>query len=206
MMFLILLLIFAATVAALWFQGTWNNCVTLINMTLAMMIATNYYEPISTWIEGFDASFTYLLDFVVIWILFFVTYGFMRLFTDMLSGNRVKFIMPVEMALRSVTAIWAGWLMVCFVAFTLHFAPLNSVSPGGALASPTSPHSLSPYAAWHSFMHYRSVFALARGNFSGTPQPGGADVEAFDAQGDFFNKYQSRRSGYEQELMMRTAN
>src|SRR5687768_4380338 len=132
MMYFLLFLIFAATVAAMWFHGTWNNCVTLINMTLAMIIATNYYEPICYQLEQLDASFTYLLDFVVIWILFGVTFLILRLITDMLSSNRVKFIMPVEMALRSVTAIWGGWLMICFVGFTLHFAPLNSETPGGA--------------------------------------------------------------------------
>jgi hypothetical protein len=198
-----LFLIFAATVAALWFHGTWNNCVTLINMTLSMLIATNYYEPIAAAIEGFDASFTYLLDFVVIWFLFAVSFAVLRLISDLLSPNRVKFFMPLEMAGRSVTALWAGWLMICFVGFTLNFAPLNSESPGGALAAKPDANSISPLGAWRSFMHYRSRYALSRGNFSGTAQPGGDDVEAFDAKNDFFDKYHDRRLRYLQAEMMR---
>lgn len=202
MMFFLLFLIFAITVAALWFHGTWNNCVTLINMTLAMMIATNYYEPLAAVLEGFDASFTYLLDFVVIWILFGVTFAILRLLTDTLSPNRVKFIMPVEMALRSITAIWAGWLMICFVGFTLHFAPLNSESPGGALAS--KPSEMSPFGAWHSFVKNRSTYALSRGHFdSAFPDNSGRDVQAFDSKGDFFDKYHARRISYQQAEMMR---
>jgi hypothetical protein len=204
MMFLILFLIFAITAAALWFHGTWSNCVTLINMTLAMMIATNYYEPICTALEGLDASFTYLLDFVVIWILFAVTFAILRLITDLLSTNRVKFILPVEMGLRSLTALWGGWLMVCFVGFTLHFAPLNSESPGGALASKPTPHGLSPFAAWHSFMYYRSAYALSRGHFDNNfPDPTGNGVQPFDSKGDFFDKYHDRRVKYQQAEMMR---
>ncbi len=204
MMYFLLFLIFAGTVAALWFHGTWNNCVTLINMTLAMMIATNYYEPIAMMLEGLDQSFTYLLDFVVIWILFGVTFGILRLLTDTLSPNRVKFMMPVEMALRSLTAVWGGWMMICFVGFTLHFAPLNNESPGGALASKPAVHGLSPFAAWHSFMHYRSVYALSRGNFDSMfPDAQGRDVQPFDAKNDFFDKYHDRRIRYQREEMMR---
>jgi hypothetical protein len=191
MMYFLLFLIFAATVAALWFHGTWNNCVTLINMTLAMLIATNYYEPIATFIEGFDPTFTYLLDFVVIWLLFGVTFAVLRLFTDFLSTNRVKFVMPLEMAGRSITALWGGWLMLCFIGFTLHFAPLNNESPGGSLAAKPATHSLSPFSAWHSFMNYRSAYALSSGG------------EHFDAQGNFFDKYHDRRVRYQQAPMMR---
>ena len=204
MMYFLLFLIFAATVAAMWFHGTWNNCVTLVNMTLSMMIATNYYEPIATFIEGFDASFTYLLDFVVIWFLFAVSFAIFRLMTDLLSSNRVKFIMPVEVALRSITAIWAGWLMICFVGFTLHFAPLNSESPGGALASKPAEHGLSPFAAWHSFMKYRSAYALSRGHFDTMfPDNSGLNVQQFDSKNDFFDKYHDRRVRYQQAEMMR---
>ncbi|HUE69550.1 MAG TPA: hypothetical protein VMP01_01570 [Pirellulaceae bacterium] len=202
MMYFLLFLIFAATVAALWFHGTWNNCVTLINMTLAMMIATNYYEPICFQLEQFDASFTYLLDFVVIWVLFGITFLILRLITDMLSTNRVKFITPVEMALRSLTALWGGWLLICFIGFTLHFAPLNSESPGGALASP--PSSMSAFGAWHSFMKNRSAYALSRGHFDPMfPDSTGQNVQQFDSKGDFFDKYHDRRVRYQQAEMMR---
>ena len=40
MMFVFLLLIFAGTAAALWFQGLWSAAVTLVNLLLAMMIGS----------------------------------------------------------------------------------------------------------------------------------------------------------------------
>ena len=43
MLNLVLFLIFAICVAALWFQGLWSNVITLINMLFAMMLAFNSY-------------------------------------------------------------------------------------------------------------------------------------------------------------------
>src|SRR3954469_13708340 len=73
MMFLFLLAVLAATAAALWFQGLWNAAVTLVNLILAMAIAPSFYEPICTQLEkisGDVKQLTYLLDFIVLWVLF----------------------------------------------------------------------------------------------------------------------------------------
>src|SRR5215471_2688028 len=99
MMFLFLLLIFAAATAGIWFQGLWGATVTLVNLLLAMMIATCFFEPICTMLEGVGlASFTFLLDFLVLWLLFAIAFGILRAVTDALSRLRVAFDMPVEMA------------------------------------------------------------------------------------------------------------
>src|SRR3954454_16447408 len=140
MMFLFLLLIFAATAAALWFQGLWSAAVTLVNMLLAMMIATSFFEPICNAVEGISigGQYTYLLDFVVLWLLFGIVFAILRAVTDGLSRQRVDFILPVEMVGRSLLAAWCGWLMVCFVAFSLQMAPLNAPSPLGAWSTPSA--------------------------------------------------------------------
>ena len=81
MMFLFLLLILAATAAALWFQGLWNAAVTFVNLVLAMAIATSFYEPICAQIEKISndvKTYTYLLDFVVLWLLFAISFGSLR--------------------------------------------------------------------------------------------------------------------------------
>src|SRR5688572_2809660 len=125
MMFLFLLLVLAGTAAGVWFQGLWSGVITLVNLLLAMIIATSFYEPVVTAIDNIGAakSYTYLLDFVVLWLIFGFAFAVLRAITDSLSKRQVKFDMPVEMAGRSVLAIWCGWLMVCFVAFSLHMAP-----------------------------------------------------------------------------------
>ncbi len=81
MLNLVLILIFLIVAAAMWFQGLWSSVVTLINMFLAMMLAFNYFEPLADLIEKQDRSYTYLVDFLCLWGLFVVSFGFLRLFT-----------------------------------------------------------------------------------------------------------------------------
>ncbi|MCI0360127.1 MAG: hypothetical protein L0211_16740 [Planctomycetaceae bacterium] len=211
MMTLFLLLVFLATAGLIWLHGLWGAAVTLINLMIAMLIAMNLFEPISDALQNnADASFEYLYDFVVLWMTFFFTFGFLRLVTDMLSKTRVKFDMPVEMAGRSILAIWCGWLMVCFTAFSLMMAPLNSETPLGAWASPKDGAMVfSPDRLWLGFVHSRSRGALSRGKIEGGPDAHPDDVslnvETFDPHGEFPIKYHDRRVKYAEEEQMRVA-
>jgi hypothetical protein len=211
MMMLFLLLVFLATAGLIWLHGLWGAAVTLINMVISMLIAMNLFEPISDALEiNADASFAYLYDFVVLWMTFFFTFGILRLITDILSKTRVKFEMPIEMAGRSILAIWCGWLMVCFTAFSLMMAPLNSETPLGAWSSPNDGAMLfSPDRLWLGFVHSRSRGALSRGKIEDGPDAHPDDeslnVETFDPFGEFPIKYHDRRVKYEQEEQMRVA-
>ena len=190
MMFLLLLAILAITAAAIWFQGVWNAAVTLVNLILAMVIATSFYEPICRQLEKISndvKTYTYLLDFIVIWLLVALVFGILRAITDAISKKAVEFDFPVELAGRSVLALFCGWVMVCFVAFSLHMAPLNSLNPLGAWATPTSKTfgPFSPDRMWLGFMHSRSTPSAF-----GPPQ--------FDPNGEFLLKYHDRREKYAQ--------
>src|SRR5436305_13133301 len=123
MMFLFLLAILALTAAAIWFQGVWNAAVTLVNMILAMVIATSFYEPICAQLEKISndvKSYTYLLDFIVLWLLFDISFGILRAITDAISKKAVEFDLPVELAGRSLLGLFCGWAMVGLVSFSLH--------------------------------------------------------------------------------------
>jgi hypothetical protein len=208
MMFLVLLIVFASVAAAIWFQGFWNAAVAFINILLSAMLATNLWEPVAKMIEGFGASsYTYLLDFIVLWFLFAVFYSIFRGIADLLSQTQVKFDLPVEMVGRSLLAVACGWLMTCFVAFSLHMAPLSSANPLGAWSTPGSRSFLvaAPDRLWLRFMFDRSRGAFARGNFSGQQHPSDAalNVEAFDPKGEFALKYHQRRVEFEKQSDLR---
>jgi hypothetical protein len=136
---------------------------------------------------GAAATYTYLLDFVVLWLLFGISFAVLRTVTDALSRSQVGFDKPVEMAGRSVLAAICGWLMVVFVAFSLHMAPLNSPTPLGAFASPNAKMfgPVAPDRLWLGFVHSRSLQALA-----GNP---------FDPRAEFPLKYRDRRLKYSAE-------
>lgn len=201
MMMLVLFLVFALTAGVMWMHGLWGNAVTLINMILAMLLATNFFEPAAALVDSFMPSATYFLDVVCLWVLFLIFFGLLRTITDGLSKVHVKFIMPVEMAGRSLLAIWCGWLMVCFVTFSLQMAPLNSPTPLGAWQSPTDGTFLgfAPDRMWLGFMQQNSRGYLARGKFSKLPthsNDDGLNVETFDPNGEFPYKYAWRRKQY----------
>jgi hypothetical protein len=187
MLFLFLFLVLAATAAGVWFQGLWSAAITIVNMLLAMIIATSFYEPICTAVEkiGAASTYTYLLDFIVLWLLFAISLGILRSISDLLSPNNVKFDMPVEMAGRSVLALFCGWLMVVFVAFSLPMAPLNDEKPLGAFASPNAQSFLgfAPDRMWQGFMYSRS-------------RPGALGGNQFDPNADFALRYHDRRVKY----------
>ena len=190
MLFLFLLLVLGATAAGVWFQGLWSGAITVVNILLAMIVATSFYEPICTAIEkiGAAATYTYLLDFIVLWVLFAFAFGILRAISDRLSRNDIKFDLPVEMAGRSVLAVFCGWLMVVFVAFSLQMAPLNSVAPLGAFASPNAKSFLgfAPDRMWLGFMYSRS-------------RPAALGGKQFDPNADFALRYHDRREKYSKE-------
>jgi hypothetical protein len=200
LMTLAILLVFALTAGTLWLHGLWGNAVTLINLILAMLLATNFFEPVAALADSFLPAATYFWDFVSVWVLFFIFFGVFRAITDMLSSVQVKFIMPVEMAGRSLLAIWCGWLMACFVTFTLQMAPLNSPTPLGAWQSPKDGTFLgfAPDRMWLGFMQQSSRGSLARGHFSGEKHPNDSqlDVQTFDPLGEFPYKYAHRRKEF----------
>jgi hypothetical protein len=208
-MTLFLLLVLLITALLVWFQGLWGAAIALVNLTFAMLIATNLFEPIASMADGVDGSFTYLLDFMVLWMIFVPTFAFLRLMSHLFSGTRVKFILPVEMAGRTILALWCGWMMVCFTAFSLMMAPLNAENPLGAFAGPKGGSFLgmAPERMWLGFAHSRSRGALSRGNFSGEGHPDDANsnIEAFDPLAEYPIKYHDRRVKYANESEMRVA-
>jgi len=208
MLFLILFLAFAGVAAAIWFQGFWSAAVTFVNLLLAALIATNFFEPVADLTESFGAaSWTYLLDFVFLWLLFFLAFAILRAITDFISQTQVKFDLPIEMAGRSVFAVLSGWLFTCFLAFTLQMAPLSDEKPLGAWSTPTSNTFIftAPDRLWLRFMFDRSRGALARGHFSSQSHPAdqALNVETFDPKGEFALKYHERRKKYAEATDMR---
>lgn len=187
MLSILLLVIFLGVAAALWFQGLWNNAITLINILLAGMIATNYYEPLAKLAIKQDGSYTYLYDVIMLWLLFAVSFSLLRVISDQLSWDRVKFIQPVELAGRSVLAILASYLFLCFTVFTIHTAPLQANAFRGAFKSPDSATFLifQPGQQWASLIRTASGGGLSNGE------------NQFDPNGEFAAKHFQRRKDFE---------
>ena len=211
MLNLVLLLIFLIVAAAMWFQGLWNSVVTLINLLLAMMLAFNYFEPLADLIDKQDRSYTYLVDFLALWGLFVLSFGLLRLFTDMLSRKRVVFRL-LDRNGRAQHPGALGRLVVCrFHLCQLHTAPLGP-HPMGFQQTPTSGNFLgmAPGRGWLAFMQSRSRGALSRGESdaakrSPLSEDQNVNVRIFDPESRFILKYYQRRKNFESEPDYRVA-
>jgi hypothetical protein len=198
----VLLLIFLGCAAALATGGIWNNLIKLFNITIAALLAVNYWEPAATWLEGQASSLTYLLDFVALWAIFGLSMLLFTVATDALSKVKVRFPRKIDQGVGIFLGCWVAWILLCFTSMTLHTAPLARHFLGFQ-PEPSSKllYGLAPDRVWLSFVHKESQGALSRS--VAFKQPNGQltyGVRTFDPDGGFVLKYGERRARYEKEL------
>jgi hypothetical protein len=185
------LAVLALITAVVGSQGLWHSLITFFNVLVAALIATNYFEPISEWLDYNGPTFTYLIDFLVVWGLFAGVFMVLRTLTDLFSRVKVRFIKPVDMAGGFLMSFWTGWVFVCFAMMTLHTTALPRNFLGGAF-QPT-PESrmvlgLAPDRQWLALVHRLSKESL---------RPLGDKDRTFDPKGEFVLRYGARRAEFE---------
>lgn len=182
---IVLILIMFICIALMWTEGMWGNALTLVNVTFAAMIASNWFEPLAGYLDQQVPSLTYVWDFLALWGAFVLAFLLLRAVTDAVSLHKVRFKMPVEVTGRILFAVATAWILVCFTLMTIHTAPLARTALRKSFEPTlmgTSFLGLAPDRYWLAFMHSRSQNALAWG-----------DPKVFDPEGDFILKYAARR-------------
>jgi hypothetical protein len=190
---LLLLAIFAICIGFTLPNGLWGNGVLLIVVVMSALIATNYFEWLAEKLQGYDKSYTYLFDFLAIWLLFAVSAIIIRVFTDKLSKVKVKFRQPFDQIGGIILGAWVGWVMVCFTLFSFHTAPLaRNFLQGEFQEKPDSKmlFGLAPDRQWLGFSQKSSTGAFSRG-------------QTFDPNAEFILKYSERRARFEKEPQAR---
>jgi hypothetical protein len=200
-----------AIFALLYLESFWSNTITFINALLAALLALSFFEPAARAIEGLGAWFgtlTYLWDYLTLWLLFCVFFGFMRLFTDFASRTRVKFRPPIEIPGRMIMALMVGLVMISFILISFHVAPLPAAPFSGSFASSPDASTFlifKPDRTLLGFLQKVSRGSLSRGelpeNVSTYPEDAGRNV--FDPRGEFIPKYRQRRRDLEKEEGLR---
>lgn len=205
MLILTFIFLFLAVGAGCWFAGLWNNMITLVCVIFAGMIASSFFEPVADQLESAMGADSYYPDFVAVWLLFLVSFGILRLITELLSSYRVKFNKVVDLVGRSILSAWIAWVFVCFSMFTLHMAPIEPAGFGGSFqATPTQNNFLGigPDRMWLAFIQSRSKWAFAEYKDSSLlpeykevlhPDDQDRNARVFDSTSDFILKYRFRR-------------
>lgn len=174
-----------ATVAMLINEGLWSNIITLLNVILAALIATSFFEPVADFLESQMPGFTYAVDFIALWLLYTVSMLVLRGMTDSLSRVQVRFPNQANTIGAGVVGLLAGWVLVGFTAMTFHTAPLAR----DFMPKPTEKTFViaSPDLQWMGFVQQlsRGALSTSAGN-------------TFDPQRAFVYRYGQRRADFEQ--------
>jgi len=127
MFYLLALAIFALVFGANWWLGLWSNLLSLVNFLLAALLASSIYENVAALLSGaapMIKTYDYLLEFISVWLVFFVTFAVLRGITEFLSAYRLQFDKVTELIGRSLLSAWLGFAFLQFTMFTFHLAPI----------------------------------------------------------------------------------
>ena len=191
-------LILFLLVAMLFPEGLWSNTITLVNVVFSGLLATNYFEPLADLMEDNAPSFTYILDFCALWLLFVLIYMILSSITQFISNHRVRFKMPVEMGGRVAMAMLIAAVFCGFFNMTMHTAPLVRTPVKGSFQkTPMSGNlfGLAPDRQWLGFIQSRSRGPLSVGDPAGTD-----GKREFDPQSEFVLKYGQRRKDLQDQM------
>jgi len=199
MLNLILLILFVACLAMLYGDGIWSNALRLLNVLLAGLMATSLFEPVADALESMLPTYTYLWDFLSLWLVFVIAFSLFRFATDWLSDTAVRFKRPVDLAGGSLLAIWIACVMIGFTTMTLHTAPLPRNFLGGAF-QPTPDARMffgtAPDRKWLAFVQMTSRGSLSTA--ANDDKTGEEGMNVFDPQSDFILRYAQRRQNFSQ--------
>ena len=187
----LLLVIFVAVAISLYTEGLWGNALRLINVVTSALLATNFYEPLANWLGGMGAltSYTHILDFICLWLLFGIFMGLLRGMTDYISKVKVRFLGIVDQVGSGILACCVAAVMVSFVTMTMHTAPLaEEFLWKGFQSDKRMMFGLAPDRQWLGF-----ASKVSRGAFSRSP------AKPLDSQ-HFRSQYKQRRSEIEAQV------
>ena len=197
---ILMLVILFAAVGVLYTDGMWSNAVRLINVVTAGLLTMNFFEPVARWLDGWQPSYSYVWDFLTLWVLFAVFMTIFTLATNKVSKVKVRFLKVVDQIGSSIFVLWIGWVMVCFTMTTLHAAPLAKNFLFGGFKTGNEQRMLMGFAPdrqWLAFTQKQSRGAFAH---AATPDEWEQEKYVFDPHADFMPNYAARRASLQENV------
>jgi hypothetical protein len=187
---LILLAVILGVLALLFKEGLWANTIALVNVTIAGLVATSYFEPLASILSGGVTSLSIYFDLLSLAIIFAAVYVLLKVAARKVSQYRVRFHPVLDNTGSVIMALATGWVTVCIFAFATHLAPLSRVF----LFDSFDPEKrqffgVAPDRLWLAFAQRQSLNGLSSG-------------ATFDEKGEYLLKYASRRAWNEKTTTM----
>ncbi len=114
-------------------NGIWSNLISLMAILLGGITAYGVHQPLVVWIDEYtDGSYTYLWDFLALWLVFGLTAGLIKEIAGRLSKYRVNFPDQIDNFGGAGIGLVIGYFTMAFALSTFHAAPLSYDMFGGA--------------------------------------------------------------------------
>jgi len=154
----IYLIVVFASLAMMVREGLWSNTITLINVIVSGLAAFGFYSPLAILLdEQLKGRFTYLLDFLCLWVIFVVVMLICRTITGFASKTRLRLKYPIDSIAGPLVGLIAAWVLAGFVMATLHTSPMPRDAFSGGLEFSDSEVAtksglMAPDLAWLRFV------------------------------------------------------
>lgn len=197
LLYLLWLLIVGACVGFLYREGLWGAFIRLVNIILAGVLATNFFEPAAKMMEEMiTPELTYFYDFLAFWLVFAVSMIILHLATSFLSRVKMRFNLYLNQAGSVITGLIAGIIMCWLFNFSLHLAPLGT-RPFGVEVVGTDGTPLG--INWAQMASHLSKGPLSRSiGEAEAAEYGGESVAAFPGRQNIFEVYLKRAKSFEE--------
>lgn len=115
-----------ATFAMMVREGLWNNLINTIAIVIGGLTAFGLHQPLVVMLdEQLGGSYTYLLDFPVLWGVFAIVAGVLKQLANMVSDTRVNFPPEVDNYGGAGVGLIGAYAMAGFAMATFFTAPLS---------------------------------------------------------------------------------
>jgi hypothetical protein len=183
-------------------EGLFTAFCMCFNVFFAGLIAFNFFEPIADLLEpafpvykGADKPpyFWGYEDVIALMLLFSISLGLLRLLTNSLAPNEVKFQGPVRTGGAAVMGMATGYLLSGFLICMLQTLPWHQEFMFfSAKYEPNFLRSvLPPDRAWLALMHRAGAYAFSDSEDESVPEDAPLDerYQTFDRNGSFEQRY-----------------
>jgi hypothetical protein len=147
------LIVLGATVWCVASEGLWGSAHTFLCVLLSGLMATNYFEPVATFLDGFLGSARTYSDFVAFVGLFAAFIFALRLGTEHLSPTFIQLPSTADQVGRWVFAALTGYLTVAVLLTAIHTAPFPREFLGFK-SERNNFFGMGPDRQWLGFMQY----------------------------------------------------
>lgn len=157
---IVALIVFVLTIGL---EGIWSAVLMTINVIIAGIVATAFYEPLAQWLQSMYFGGHFYWDVFTLGGIFAVTAMALRHVTDFLAPRRLMFPERVDQVGGIVVALICGWITIGFSTMALHMAPME-VKPLWGSFEPERSNFLgmaAPDYQWMQFFQYTATGALA---------------------------------------------